>query len=416
MYKADTSDFCYYPFFQVLMTADGRYRPCSKHAYNITNNGKVLKVGDATVEDAWNSDYMQQMRQNFKTDIRTEGCKECWREQDMGLKPMRYDSYYYNVPMSQVTNPLSPMRVEINASNICNLKCRICFSHASSKWIQEAIDIYGDADNKYVNREVHVNMTDENLAIIKKWIPEITEIGFFGGEPLLAEQNIDLMKYCVETGDAKHITILVNTNCTVYTQEIVELFKQFKHVFLNFSLDDIGKRFEYQRKGADFAKAVENIKQYLSHGGFTYENTIECKICCTVSNLNIFYFPEYFEFINSHFPGMPVYWNLLYDPWEYSMQILPGEIKEIIKERLKNYVSTTYEMTENRTKTIANLITYLEGEEEQGDFGGFFRMINRHDQYRQESFPMLFPEFWSLIAKYKPDDVEMYYPLPVLDG
>jgi hypothetical protein len=49
------SDFCYYPFFQVLMTAGGKYMPCSKHEAFITHNGKVLTADNATIEDAWNS-------------------------------------------------------------------------------------------------------------------------------------------------------------------------------------------------------------------------------------------------------------------------------------------------------------------------------------------------------------------------
>jgi hypothetical protein len=68
------SDFCYYPFFQVLMTAGGKYMPCSKHEAFITHSGKVLTADNATIEDAWNSDYMQDLRQGFHTGERKEGC------------------------------------------------------------------------------------------------------------------------------------------------------------------------------------------------------------------------------------------------------------------------------------------------------------------------------------------------------
>ena len=132
------TDFCYYPFFQVLLSADGKYMPCSHHVNFITKEGKEMTTKNSSIEDAWSSDYMKTLRANFKNNVRSEGCNQCWKEQALGLKPMRYDSYGYNVPETQVQNPEQPMRVEINASNVCNLRCRICWSHASSRWIKEA--------------------------------------------------------------------------------------------------------------------------------------------------------------------------------------------------------------------------------------------------------------------------------------
>lgn len=88
---------------------------------------------------------------------------------------------------------------------------------------------------------------------------------------------------------------------------MTKLLKKFKKVYLNFSIDDIGKRFEYQRKGANWNEVVENMKKYIAHGGYHGYNKIECKICCTVTNMNIFYFPEYFSFMNEHFAGLPVF-------------------------------------------------------------------------------------------------------------
>ena len=407
MRNPEQTDFCYYPFFQVLMSAEGKFKPCALHDDFITHEGKELKVGEASIKDAWNSDYMQTMRSNFMNNIRPKGCYQCWRGQEMGLKPMRYDSYGYRVPESQVSNPKSPMRVEINASNVCNMRCRICRPQASSKWIKEAKDVLGYSE------EIHYNLTKENLSTIKDWIPQMTEIGYFGGEPLLSDENLDVLRYCIQTGHSKHITIILNTNGTVYTDEIAHLFNKFRKVYLNFSIDDIGARFEYQRKGGKWDEVVHNMKKFISHGGYTSKDVIECKICCTVTSMNIFYFPEYFDFMLKEFPGLPVFWNLLYAPVALSMQILPIEVKAVIKERLKSYVKTSYEMTERRTKTIENLITYLDYHDNVS-FNEFFETIARHDKYRQESFQEIFSEFWELIEQYRPAQVEMYEANPYL--
>jgi len=396
--KPEDSNFCYYPFFGLIMTADGKFKVCSKHGEHITDGGECVTVENGNLDRAWNSDYMKQLREDFNNNVQANGCRECWRMQEMGLREMRYDSYDYPIPESQVLNPELPMRVEINASNVCNLSCRICMPTASHKWIKEAKEIYGWEET------VHFNMTPSNTEAVRKWVPNLIEIGFFGGEPLSAEENIDLMKYCVETGHSKHITIMVNTNGTVCSDEIIDLFRQFKHVYLNFSIDDIGARFEYQRKGAKWDKVVANMKRYIAAGGYRSEDTIESKICCSVNNMNIYYFPEFFKYMNEHFPGLKVFWNLIYEPWEYSIEILPDDIKDIIRNRLQNFVSATYEMSESSTKTIQDLVTFLDNRIDR-DFRKFFTKIEWHDRYRGESFSETFPEYWSLIKKYAPEKI-----------
>jgi radical SAM protein with 4Fe4S-binding SPASM domain len=391
----DTSDFCYYPFFQVLVSADGKYMPCSHHDGYIGNADSVMTVKDHSIEQAWHSEYMQNLRSDFLNNTRHKGCSHCWKEQGLGLKPMRYDSYGYGIQEEQVQHPIAPKRVEINASNVCNLRCRICGPHASTRWIKEAKELYGQ------DGELHFNMTPENQATIRKWVPYFEQIGFFGGEPLMSQENIDLMRYCVETGHAKHISLLINTNATIYTDEILNLLKLFKQVYLNFSIDDIGERFEYQRSGAKWKEVFDNLNKYVGSGGFTDTEQLQLKICCSVTAMNIFYFPEYFHFINEHFPGLPVFWNLVFSPAELSMQIFPNAIKDVIANRLRTEVKATYAFEELRTRTVANLVSYLYGENGL-NFDSFFSYIERHDKFRQESFEAVFPELWGIIKDYKP--------------
>src|SRR4051812_5532234 len=96
------TDFCYYPFFQVLLSADGKYMPCSHHVSFIKKDGQEMRADKYSIEEAWNSDYMKTLRQNFLNNKRSSGCNQCWKEQALGLKPMRYDSYGYSIPESQI--------------------------------------------------------------------------------------------------------------------------------------------------------------------------------------------------------------------------------------------------------------------------------------------------------------------------
>lgn len=400
MRAPENSDFCYYPFFQILLSADGRYKPCSKHRDVITHEGKELNVRNATLEDAWNSDYMQRMRDDFHNNRKFPGCSECWRMQKMGLRSMRYDSYEYSITEQQVAHPVSPVRIELNSSNVCNLRCRICSPNASTKWISEFREFYGRKE------DTHINLTGENLAQVKEWADNLQEICFFGGEPLLSEANLDLMRYLIQRGVAGNIALLFNTNGTVFNDEIADILSQFRWVRMSFSVDDIGKRFEYQRSGARWNEVNVNLTKAYELSKTEKWKNMQLRVCNTLSVFNVYYMPEFFNYFNAHYPGLHIYWNLIYHPWEFSMQILPREVKQVVRKRLETEIKTTFILTESETKTVADLVTYLE-HDEQKDFGEFFRMVNRHDVYRGESFPEVFPEFWDIIRPYKPKELVM---------
>ncbi|MCO5229649.1 MAG: twitch domain-containing radical SAM protein [Chitinophagales bacterium] len=387
---------------QILVTSDGKYRPCSKHQDYITHNGKVLNARKDTLEEAWNSDYMKEMRQYFIEDKQFPGCSECWRMQKMGLRSMRFDSYQYNISEEQVQNPIKPKRIELNASNVCNLRCRICYPNASSKWIKEGKDLYGEREY------IHKNLEGENWKQILNWADNLDEICFFGGEPLLSDENLALMDYLIEKNYAKNISLLFNTNGTIFNDDISKKLLQFKKVRMYFSIDDLFERYEFQRSGAKWDEVEENIrKAYAVSLTSKGKKVLDFKICTTVSLLNIYYFPEFFAYFSKNFPGLKIFWNLIFDPWRLNIQILPKEIKNIIKDRLENQLEVTFKMSPSDTRTIDELVTYLENEVENKPFSEFFRYVNRHDVYRNESYPEVFPEFWNLIKVYQPEDLQM---------
>ncbi|MCB9204917.1 MAG: twitch domain-containing radical SAM protein [Flavobacteriales bacterium] len=399
MRNPEASDFCYYPFMQILLTSDGRYRPCSKHQDYITHQGRELSIhhGD-DMQDAWTSDYMQDIRQHFLENRQFEGCRECWRMQRMGLRSMRYDSYQYGTSENQVSEPITPTRIEINASNICNLRCRICYPNASSKWIKEHGELYGS------NEKVYRNLPLPNLEQVKGWTQSLEEVCFFGGEPLLSEENMELLDHFISSGNAERMSLLFNTNGTVFSEEIIERLRPFKRVRMYFSVDDIGDRFEYQRKGANWDEVAKNIEKAYRLSRSPEGQNIDFKICCTVSILNIYYFPEFFDYFGKNFPGLRIFWNLLFDPWRLNVQILPRSVKLIISDRLKTHVKSTYTMSEPETKTIEELVTFM-NEDVGKPFDEFFWYVNRHDTYRDESFRIVFDEFYQVIKEYQPESI-----------
>lgn len=387
----ENDSLCLYPFFNVMSTASGHYKPCCKFNGHLAHRGVVLQTPQHTFNDAWTSDDMQRLREELMRGEKPEGCKVCWDEESKGIKSMRFDSYDYGVTKKQLETTAYPTRIDLYPGNICNLKCRICSPHYSSKWIQEAKDTMG------IVEEVHQNLTDENFAQLKQWLPRIKEIGLFGGEPLYMKETVTMLEYCAGQGFSKNITLLINTNGTIYSDKIMQLFRQFKRVVLNFSIDDMEQRFEYERKGAVWSEVVRNMQAYLSNGGSIRELAqIECKICCTVNIFNIYYLPELLQWIDAHLPGIKVYLNMLHGPYSLSAKNFPQQVKDAIAKKLSDYKPVSLDFNEKTTRTLDDVVEFLSLKPNL-PFNECLKEIERGDAYRKESFAAVFPELNDLI-------------------
>jgi len=62
-------------------------------------------------------------------------------------------------------------------------------------------------------------------------------------------------------------------------------------------------------------------------------------------------------------------------------------------------------MSEQETRTIEELVTFL-NEDVEKPFDEFFRYVNRHDTFRQESYPTVFPEFYEVIKSNEPEGID----------
>jgi sulfatase maturation enzyme AslB (radical SAM superfamily) len=381
---------CLYPFFNSMVTASGHYKPCCKFEGHLSDSGRLLHAEEDSFVQAWQCSDVQLLRQQLVNGEKPSGCKVCWDEEKQGIKSMRFDSFDYGLSASTLSNLESPVRLDLYASNICNLRCRICSPHYSSKWIQEAKETQG------IHEEIHLNLTPDNFANLKKWLPRMVEIGLFGGEPLYMKEVVQVLEFCVYAGYSSNITLLINTNGTVYNERIMHLFKNFKRVILNFSIDDIENRFEYQRKNASWDDVQKNMHSYLQEGGSIHPNSkIECKICCTVSLFNVYYLPELLHWIDANFPGIQVYLNMLHGPYSLSIRNFPEKVKAEIIDKLSAYKPLSI-VSHHSIRTLNDVIELIKLPPLL-PFGFCLKEINRGDKFRNEKFGEVFTEINTII-------------------
>lgn len=341
-------DICVLPWVSVETTPLGTVKPCCLAIDEIKDNeGISFNLNTATLEQAFQSDYMKGLRNEFIQGRKPETCKRCWDEESAGRVSKRMNSLLrlrhmindVQVDFEQDQGKL--IFLDLKLGNICNLKCRICGSFSSSKWAQEEIEIQKEWPEANRNNGPHDNLkkgqwprhNNDFWVNMDHLLPYVRYFEFTGGEPFLIQEHFNLLRTAVEKGFSKNIEIHYNTNATNFPKEGLELWPHFKLVEIAFSIDDVGSRFEYQRYGANWEIAKANIEKFYQ---LRKNNTnIILQHCLTINVYNIFYLKDLFQWMSQQ-NFNSTYFNVLHDAWYYSIRSLPDAAKRQILEIYKD--------------------------------------------------------------------------------
>jgi MoaA/NifB/PqqE/SkfB family radical SAM enzyme len=400
-------NFCLYPFTHFQLDPDGRARPCCKYKVGDASwQQDVPKLPDVNIQELWEQQEFQELRDKFLRNERPSGCKACWDEEDAGITSMRltrehagkehpFATFFHHIPR------LYPKTLDFKLSNLCNLKCRICTPFLSSQWIKEIKDLkitdMGDPGVFTKNSREKFSEDADNIAILKEWAPGIDYMEFYGGEPLMQQEHDLIIETMYKHGKPANTGLYYNTNSTICKEELFKIWQPFGEVVVNFSIDDIEDRFEYQRFNAKWSQSLENIKLYQSYSK-QYNVNLDLRLYVTVGILNVYYLKEFFDKVAEL--GVTVTLNLVHYPHHYSIVNLPGPVKDIIKEKLLSIQHTN--IIHPISLKIENVINFMYNNECDNDLLSlFFTKTQQHDEYRKESFKDTFPEFYELLKEYE---------------
>lgn len=391
---------CMLPWVSIETSPMGTARPCCLAQEEIKDeNSQVYSLRTTTLETIYNSNYMQSLRQQFRRGEQPATCSRCWEEEAAGRDSKRIHSRVRLKELYQKVDwyndkPDQLWFVDLKLGNICNLKCRICGSWSSSKWAAEEMDYLP----KGMDKKTHIAYTWlkqgkwpeespdfwENL---KALLPNIKYFEFTGGEPWLIEEHWDLLKYAVSTGHSEHIDIHYNTNATVDALGFEKsfLWNHFGRVDIAFSVDNVGKRFEYERYGANWDEANKIIDGIHWAQGIDTPN-ITTQLCFTINIQNVYYLDELLEWADTKGFGS-IYFNMLHSPNHMSVQYLTMEAKDLVLDKLK----TTFWKTKKYQQEIDRVIQFIENGP-GSDGAEFLRQMQRTDAYRKQNFMDTHPE------------------------
>ena len=329
-------NFCALPWINLSTDVNGSLRPCCKFAQpDINNEYQLPNMKEGSLDILWNDIRFQNLRQAFIDGKKPKECQSCWDEEAAGVASFRVQfAKDKQIDISSMDfQPIAlsgPKALDLKLNNVCNLKCRICGPQASSTFLkehQEQFNIKIQDSAYWISNKI---LGTSNEEVIANWASELKHIEITGGEPMASPENIKILELIIKNDCAKNITILLNTNGTLYNKKLIDLLTKFKKVTLCLSIDDLGTRLEYERYPTEWNVILENINKFKDLA--KAHKNIWLTLCPTVSIFNVYYLPEYLGWAKE--TGIWIHFNLLhYNPC-YSIKNLPDMLKEIVLTRI----------------------------------------------------------------------------------
>jgi len=358
--KLPHEKFCVLPWISLETSPIGTTRPCCLAEDEITDtDGSKYSLLTTDLNEVHNSNYMQKLRQEFLDGEQPQTCRKCWNEERSGRTSKRMHTLNrleHIVTDTEWTADAKPLVfIDFKLGNICNLKCRICGSWSSSTFATEEVKFEGKDSFHYqmLKQGAWPRRNQKFWTEIDKLMEQVRYLEFTGGEPFMIQEHFQLLQRMVEKGIANNVEIHYNTNGSKFPEHAEQIWKHFKLVEIAFSIDDVGKRFEYQRTNAVWKEVNANMDRFEAMRD--RNANMELQVCSTVNVFNVMYLEGLANWIDQRSFNF-VYWNMLHEARHHSVSTLPERAKIVAIEKLKNA-----NVTEYHRKEFNNIIDFING-------------------------------------------------------
>jgi organic radical activating enzyme len=282
-------------------------------------------------------------------------------------------------------------------NNLCNFKCRSCNEFFSSQIATEKIK-YKDDPNYTLPWEGTTPLTnalvknEKAFEEIKLHYQYINKIYFAGGEPMIQQEHWEILDDLVRLDLAKNIDLTYSTNGSMLEfkgQSVLDYWKKFKKVYLQFSIDAMGKQAEYWRDGTVWEDIEANLK--LASTCPTVAVSVHSTIAWPTVSSWIYFVKHVVTnklIINDNLTA----WCLT-TPQTYSLQVPPEFKKNQIRNELNELIDflNNHENTESIITRVEAIKSFMDAAS-KSRFLINLRYAPRIDKIRKKDFFNYFPE------------------------
>ena len=391
--------FCMIPWIHMHAFPDGRAYPCclGEGEYPI---GNFKQDSMATV---WNQAAYKTMRKNMLEGKPCKECNKCYEQEQTGFISMRNSTnknFGQHIGLIDQTKPDGTYEdfklryYDIRFSNLCNFTCRTCGGWFSSSWYTEEEELYGKRNYPKIMfaGRTELDMWEQ----LEPHIPYLEQVYFAGGEPMMMEEHYRILKELVKR-EMFDVKLIYNTNfsrLSLKDDNVLDLWPLFKNVSVGASLDAMGARAEYIRKGTRWDQIERNREQMIE----TCPNT-DFYVSATVSLYNVLHITDFHRDWVDRGLLKAQDWNIniLQGPERDRIDVLPQYYKDQVIDKIKQHVVwlTPQDHLKRATNGYQGIINFMQ-DDKSHLLGEFFRVNDTHDAYRKESFETVFPEYRDL--------------------
>lgn len=283
--------YCPIPFFSIELYDDHVAKLCC-------NSGRRFYF-EKDLKDFWHSDAIESVREKMINDEWNSDCQLCYDREDLFNHSKRVDEIK-QMGNHHLKKPLAmPTHLQLNLSNICNLKCIMCAPKYSTKWNEDVESLGKLRGNLYVEpvkkiSERVLTTTIRDFINTRSFAEKTIEI--YGGEPFLSKEFwriIDNVPY----QKLRNVRFKCNTNGTIMNDAIMKNLKKFKKNLINMSIDGVGEIFEFQRFPAKWEKVEKNMNILKKYGDkYRFKFTVD--LYYTLSSFNAIGLSEFIDYCN----------------------------------------------------------------------------------------------------------------------
>ncbi len=262
------SRFCPAPWHSLLVNWTGDVTYDSQFARPLGN------IKTQSLMDLWNSETAFSVRRDFLQGVSSPLCAKCDRKEASSGSSRRRFFLKNMIPLLKTdefhldTKP-DIYFLEVNFSNKCNLKCRMCSSESSTAWIPDEKALGRMATKTFRTRDTGNYSLDissvRNLLKSREAFENLSYISLKGGEPFLNEINYYFLDHIIGMGCASRCVLDITTNGTIVDDQWNEYLKHFKEVKLHISIEAVGDLYQYIRGGNVFT--IEQLEDHIEFFG-----------------------------------------------------------------------------------------------------------------------------------------------------
>lgn len=336
-----SNTLCVLPWMHLATHPNGGASLCcrSNHTHAISwakkkDSQSLVMLDNDTVSDIMNSEKFIEVRQAMLDGKRPIECEGCWSDEDKGIKSKRQyenERWAHIVPKLEQKaklNDINLIYVELRLGNVCNNACLTCNSYSSSKWYPDEKKISKDLKwfelrpmenfKWFEKEEFYYDLADKSQ--------EVEEIYINGGEPTMIKAHFQYLKELITLGTAQNVHLVYSLNMMDIPDRLIELWKDFKQVTVNASIDDLGSRNYYIRYPTQWEETLASIDKLNNLPNVNWHVTQ------TVSMLNVHTLDKFGEWLQTTYNKTPHHNYVLY-PDYLSLATLP----DFYKEELRSY-------------------------------------------------------------------------------